>query len=144
MSGERGAARQNGTAFVQTAPGLMDTTRSVPRLGTNVGFASDDGGLIACGAERDGGRRPQTRCSLAARDFFREGPRRLEGASKKYRSSNVDLALQRLSRREKRYVSIEEEKRRTWTERRDGTDLALSNGPGLKGSNAEGAAVRRA
>jgi hypothetical protein len=122
----------------------MDTTRSVPRLGTNVGFASDDGGLIACCAEWDSGRRPQTRCSLAARDFFVRAPEGSKAPRKNIEAADVDLPLRRLSRREKRYVSIEEEKRKTWTERRDGTDLALSIGPGLKGSNAEGAAGPRA
>jgi hypothetical protein len=54
-------------------------------------------------------------------------------------AAKVDLPLRRLSRREKRYVSIEEEKGKDWTARWDGTVLVLSISPGSKGSNAASA-----
>jgi hypothetical protein len=69
--------------------------------------------------------------------------RRADGAtapSKKIaNAAKVDLPLRRLSRREKRYVSIEEEEGKGWTEGRDGTVPVLSISPGSKGSNAAGA-----
>jgi len=70
---------------------------------------------------------------------------RLEGAlEEKSKAAKVDLPLGALSRREKRYVSIEEEKGKGWTERRDGTVPVLSISPGLNGSTAEDASGRRA
>jgi hypothetical protein len=71
--------------------------------------------------------------------------RPLEGAlEEKSKAAKVDLPLGALSRREKRYVSIEEEKGKDWTERRDGTVPVLSISPDLNGSTAEDASGRRA
>jgi hypothetical protein len=64
--------------------------------------------------------------------------RRLEGAlEEKSKAAKVDLPLGALSRREKRYVSTEEEDGKDWTERRDGTVPVLSISLGLNGSTAE-------
>jgi hypothetical protein len=71
--------------------------------------------------------------------------RRLEGAlEEESKAAKVDLPLGALSRREKRCVSIEEEKGKDWTERRDGTVPVLSISPDLNGSTAEDASGRRA
>jgi hypothetical protein len=70
---------------------------------------------------------------------------RLEGALEEdSKAAKVDLPLGALSRREKRYVSIEEEEGKDWTERRDGTVPVLSISPDLNGSTAEDASGRRA
>jgi hypothetical protein len=70
---------------------------------------------------------------------------RLEGAlEEESKAAKVDLPIGALSRREKRYVSIEEEKGKDWTERRDGTVPVLSISPDLNGSTAEDASGRRA
>jgi len=66
---------------------------------------------------------------------------RLEGAlEEESKAAKVDLPLGALSRREKRYVNIEEEKGKDWTERRDGTVPVLSISPGSKGSKGSNAA----
>jgi len=70
---------------------------------------------------------------------------RLEGAlEEESKAAKVDLPLGALSRREKRYANIEEEKGKDWTERRDGTVPVLSISPDLNGSTAEDASGRRA
>jgi len=70
---------------------------------------------------------------------------RLEGAlEEESKAAKVDLPIGALSRREKRYVSIEEEEGKDWTERRDGTVPVLSISPDLNGSTAEDASGRRA
>jgi len=71
--------------------------------------------------------------------------RRLEGALEdRSKAAKVDLPLGALSRRERRYISIEEEKGKHWTERRVGTVPVLSISPDLNGSTAEDASGRRA
>jgi hypothetical protein len=70
---------------------------------------------------------------------------RLEGAlEEESKAAKVDLPIGALSRREKRYVSIEEEEGKDWTERRDGTVPVLSISPDLNGSTADDASGRRA
>jgi hypothetical protein len=72
-------------------------------------------------------------CRLVTRDFFLEGLTTQRRPQEKIEDSKRRPTLQKAVQREKRYVSIEEEKGKGWTARRDGTVLVLSIGPGLEG-----------
>ncbi len=81
----------------------------------------------------------QTRC---ARSLLRRADDAKAPSKKIANAANVDLPFEEPSRREKRYLSIEEEEGKGWTERWDGTVLVLSISPDSTELKASGRRAR--
>jgi hypothetical protein len=77
-----------------------------------------------------------------ARSLLRRADDAKAPSKKIANAANVDLPFEEPSRREKRYLSIEEEKGKGWTERWDRTVLVLSNSPDSTELKASGRRAR--